>query len=99
LKFSAQLPYAFTEHGVAMLSSVLKSKRAVEVNILIIRAFIKLREILASNRELAHKVEELQHEQKIQNKHINVIYRMIERLIMEPVKPKNHMGFDTSARP
>lgn len=53
------LPYAFTEHGVAMLSSVLSSKRAVHMNILIIRAFIKLREMLATHKDLARKIEKL----------------------------------------
>jgi phage regulator Rha-like protein len=53
------LPFAFTEHGVAMLSSVLNSERAVQMNILIVRAFIKLREVLATNRTLAHRVEQL----------------------------------------
>ncbi len=72
-KFSYQLPYAFTEHGVAMLSSVLKSKRATEMSIFIVRTFIKIREILASNKDLAYQIEELQREQKIQNKHINII--------------------------
>ena len=51
------LPYAFTEHGLAMLSSVLNSKRAVQMNITIIRAFVKLREMLAGNKELAHRLE------------------------------------------
>jgi hypothetical protein len=54
------LPYAFTEHGVAMLSSVLNSKRAVQMNILIIRAFVKLRELLATHKDLARKIEQLE---------------------------------------
>ena len=54
------LPYSFTEHGVAMLSSVLRSKRAVQINILIVRAFIKMRELLATHKDLAHKMEELE---------------------------------------
>jgi hypothetical protein len=53
-------PHAFTEHGVAMLSSVLKSKRAVQLNILIIRAFVKLREMLATNKDLARKIETIE---------------------------------------
>lgn len=53
-------PYAFTEHGVAMLSSVLRSKRAVRMNILIIRAFVQIRELLATNKELAARVEKLE---------------------------------------
>ena len=93
LKFSPHLPYAFTEHGVAMLSSVLRSPKAVQMNILIVRAFIKIREILASNKEIAQKIGELEREQKSQSKHINTIYRMIEKLIEEPEKPKNPIGF------
>jgi hypothetical protein len=87
------LPYAFTEHGVAMLSSVLRSPHAVQMNILIVRAFIRIREILASNKDLAGKIEELQREQKLQNKHINSIYSILEKLITEPVKPNNPIGF------
>lgn len=88
------LPYAFTEHGVAMLSSVLRSPRAVQMNILIVRAFIKIREILASNRDLAGKIEDLQREQKLQNKHINSIYTMLDKLINEPIKPPKRIGFE-----
>lgn len=87
------LPYAFTEHGVAMLSSVLRSPKAVQMNILIIRAFIRIREILASNKELAAKIEELEREQKVQNRHINGIYSMLEKLISEPINPKKSIGF------
>lgn len=88
------LPYVFTEHGVAMLASVLKSDRAVEMSILIIRAFIKLREILASNKDLAHKIEELERDQRMQNKHINSIYKIIERFLEEPIKSRGPMGFE-----
>ncbi len=87
------LPYAFTEHGVSMLSSVLKSPRAVQLNILIIRAFIRIREILSSNKELAYKIEELEREQKVQNRHINAVYSMLEKLMSEPTKPKGPIGF------
>ena len=93
LRFSYRLPYVFTEHGVAMLSSVLKSKRAVEVNILIIRAFIKLREILSSNKELAYQVEEIKKEQSVQNRHINRINKILAKFLEEPEKPKEPMGF------
>jgi phage regulator Rha-like protein len=87
------LPYAFTEHGVAMLASVLKSKRATEMSIFIIQTFIKLREILASNKDLVHKIEDLQRQDKVQNKHINNLYSLIDKLLEEPVKPKNPTGF------
>jgi hypothetical protein len=93
LKFSHHLPHVFTEHGVAMLSSVLRSERAVQVNIFIIRAFIKIREILASNKELAYKVEEMEREQRVQNRHINAIYSILDKLIAEPVKSKSSFGF------
>ena len=82
------LPYVFSEHGVAMLSSVLKSDRAIDVNIFIIHAFIKLRELLASNKELTNKVEWIEKEQRLQNTHINAIYRTLDGFIKEPVKPK-----------
>jgi len=59
-------PYAFTEHGVAMLSAVLKSDRAVRMSIFIVRAFVQLRELLATNKELARKVEQLKAAQKQQ---------------------------------
>lgn len=63
-------PYAFTEHGVAMLSSVLQSKRAIQLNILIVRAFIQLREMFASHKDLARKVHELDQQQKQQGQEI-----------------------------
>lgn len=87
------LPYVFSEQGVAMLSSVLKSDRAIQMNILIIRAFIKIREILASNKELSYKIEELEREQKVQNKHINAIYSILGKFLEEPAKPKGPIGF------
>jgi hypothetical protein len=63
------------------------------MNILIVRTFIKIREILASNKDLAQKIEELQREQKVQNRHINSIYSILEKLINEPVKPAKKIGF------
>ena len=93
LKYSPQLPYAFTEHGVVMLSMVLKSQRAIEVSVHIIRVFIKIREILSSNKELAYKIQELEREQKVQNKHINAIYSMFDKLLDEPLKPPGPLGF------
>jgi hypothetical protein len=88
------LPYAFTEHGVAMLSSVLKSERAIEMNVLIIRAFIRIREIITSNKELSYMIDELKREQKVQNRHINSIYSILEKLITQPVKTRHHIGFN-----
>src|ERR1035437_10009573 len=82
-----KLPWVFTEHGVAMLSSVLRSKRAVQVNLAIIRAFIKIRQILASNRDLARKVE--QHDRQIKT-----LFDAVQNLLMPPDPPKkNPIGF------
>jgi len=74
-------PYAFTELGVAMLSSVFGSKRAVQVNIAIMRAFVKLRQILASNRQLARKVQE--HDRKIA-----ILFDTVQKLLTPPEPPK-----------
>jgi ORF6N domain-containing protein len=92
-RYSKYAPYAFTEHGVAMLSSVLRSKRAVEMNILIIRAFIRLREILASHKELAQKVVDLERTQQEHAIQIDSVYNMVNRLIESPTKPKRRIGF------
>ena len=76
------LPYAFTEHGVAMLSSVLNSRRAVQMNILIIRAFVKLRELLATHKELARKIDQIEAAQKqqarTQQQHTSILVSVVE---------------------
>ena len=90
------LPYVFTEHGVAMLSSVLNSERAVQMNILIIRAFIQLREILASNQNIAQKIKGLEKRQMRDGARTDVIYKIVQRLIQTPVPPKNPIGFRTT---
>jgi hypothetical protein len=72
------LPYAFTEQGVAMLSSVLKSERAVQVNIAIVRAFVRLRELLSTHRDVAHKLEEIERTQITHGGHIIAIWSAIQ---------------------
>ena len=84
-------PYAFTEHGILMLSSVLKSERAVQVNIEIMRAFVRLRELIASNKDLAKRLDEL--EQKYDSQ-FKVVFDAIRRL-MAPDPPKPRIGFRT----
>ena len=87
-------PYAFTEHGVAMLSSVLKSGRAVQMSILIIRAFVKMRELLASHKSLAARVEKLEASQKRHASVINILAEEIEDLKRpSPEPPKRRIGF------
>ncbi len=88
-----QLPYAFTEHGIAMLSAVLHSDRAVAMSIFIVRAFIKLREALATNKDLAHKVAELEHIQEEQGEKIESIHEAVVQLIGARGEPKGHLGF------
>jgi len=87
------LPYAFTEHGVAMLSAVLKSSRAVEISVFIVRAFIKLREMIATHKDLALKMEKLEHEQDKQGQQLAIVCRIIKNLLDEPVPPKEPIGF------
>jgi phage regulator Rha-like protein len=85
------LPYVFTQEGVAMLSSVLKSPRAVKVNIAIMRAFVRLREILATNRKLAAKVEEME---RRYDAHFKVVFEVIQALMAEPEESaRGEMGF------
>ncbi len=93
LKFSHYLPYAFTEHGIAMLSAVLRSDRAVAMSIFIVRAFIKLREALATNKELAHKVAVLEHTQEEHGEKIESIHQAVVQLIGARGEPKEHLGF------
>lgn len=94
LKFSPQLPYAFTEQGVAMLSSVLNSERAIQVNIAIMRAFVKLKQILSVNKELAYKLAELERKIEKHDVEIQAIFEAIRKLMASPpVKPKSQIGF------
>lgn len=89
-------PYAFTEQGVAMLSSVLRSKRAVRVNVEIMRAFVRLRQMLASHKDLARKLEELERKYDAQFK---VVFDAIREL-MAPSEPplRRRIGFQPGER-
>jgi hypothetical protein len=86
-------PYAFTEQGVAMLSSVLNSKRAVKVNIAIMRAFVKLRQILTTSRDLARKFSELERRVGKHDAEITAIIEAIRQLMAPPEKPRREIGF------
>lgn len=86
-------PYAFTEQGVAMLSSVLKSDRAVRVNIAIMRAFVRLREALETNRELARKFAELEKRVGKHDDEIAAIIDAIRQLMVPEEKPRRQIGF------
>lgn len=84
------MPYAFTEHGVAMLSAVLKSERAVEVSVEIIRAFMKLRAMLAEHRDLASKLAQLEKKYDTQ---FRVVFEAIRELMEPPIPQKRRIGF------
>jgi len=93
LKHSTVLPHAFTEQGVAMLSSVLNSDRAIEVNIAIMRAFVQLRKMIASNEELARKLDELEEKYDEQ---FRIVFDAIRALIEQDEKPPKKIGFEVS---
>jgi len=86
-------PMAFTEQGVAMLSSVLKSERAIEVNILIMRAFVKLREIISTHKKIEEKLKEIESKLKEHYDQIVQIIQVINQLITPPASPKKKIGF------
>lgn len=90
------LPYAFTEQGVAMLSSVLSSPRAVQVNIVIMRAFVRLREVLSSQSEFAHRLEELERKVGDHGIEIEAVFDAIRGLMDTPNRPKRQIGFQTA---
>jgi len=89
------LPYAFTEQGVAMLSSILRSKRAVQVNIEVMRAFVRLREMIASHKDLAQKLEAMEKKYDAQFK---VVFDAIRQLMTPPEPKRRKIGFVVSER-
>lgn len=92
-KLGGAKPMAFTEQGIAMLSSVLNSERAVKVNIAIMRAFVKLRQTLETNRELARKFSELEKRVGKHDEEISAILEAIRQLMAPPEKPRREIGF------
>jgi len=87
------LSYVFTEQGVAMLSSVLRSNRAIQVNIAIMRAFVKLKQILSMNKELAYKLSELERKIEKHDVDIQAIFEAIHQLMKPPEKSRRMIGF------
>ena len=84
------LPYAFTEHGAVMLASVLNSEIAVEASIQVVRAFVRLRSVLAAHKDLARRIDELEKHTKF---NFTVVFKLIAQLITEEEKPKRPIGF------
>jgi len=94
LKFSTTLPYAFTEHGALMAASVLNTEKAVETSLFVIRSFVRLREMIASHKDLAAKLAELEKRLEGHDTSITEIVKMLQHL-MQPDGPlkKNRIGF------
>jgi hypothetical protein len=92
-KHSKYLSMAFTEQGVAMLSSVLKSKQAIDVNIAIMRAFVKMRKIMATNKEFAEKLQIIEEKLAEHDDQFQVVFEAIKQLFTEEEKPKKKIGF------
>ena len=94
LRFSPQLPYVFTEHGAIMAASVLNSARAVQVSVLVVRTFVKLREMLATHKELANKLAELERKVGTHDEAIRGLVAAIRQLMTPPPAPsKGKIGF------
>lgn len=93
MKHSTSTPYAFTEHGVAMLASVLNSERAITLSVLIIEVFIRLRHFIFSNKELAAKIAELEHRIGHHDQDIISLFSAINKIIRYEGKPKERIGF------
>ena len=90
------MPYVFTQEGVAMLSSVLGSERAIQVNVAIMRTFVKLRELMLSHKDLAKKIEDLERKFKGHDENFIVIFKAIKELLEAPKEsdfPKVGIGF------
>lgn len=93
LKFSPSLPNAFTEHGAIMAASVLNSERAVELSVFVVRAFVRLREALATNKELSVKLAELEQKLESHDESIQTLVEAIRQLMAPPDKEKRRIGF------
>lgn len=94
LKFSPALPYAFNEHGALMAASVLNTPRAIDVSVYVVRAFLRQREFLASHKELAHKLAELERRVGNHDQEIQSLMHAIRQLLAQPPEPRRgRIGF------
>jgi hypothetical protein len=93
LKFSPSLPYAFTEHGALMLGNVLKSSRAVEVSLLVVRAFVQIREMLSAHKDIAAKVDQLERKLSSHDQAIAGLIDAIRQLMNPPAPARRGIGF------
>jgi hypothetical protein len=98
LKFAPVCPFAFTEHGAIMAASVLNTRRAAEVSIYVVRAFVRLREILSTHRELARKLEELEDKTAQHDGAIRTLIDAIRQLMKQPESKEKKIGFIKESR-
>ncbi len=98
LKFSPVLPYAFTEHGAIMAASVLNTPRAIETSVLVVRAFVRLREMATIHRELVRKFEELEDRIVGHDEQIQAIFEAIRQLMIPPEKERKKIGFEVKEK-
>ena len=86
-------PYAFTEHGALMAASVLSSRKAIEMSVFVVRAFVRLRAVLTTHRELAVKLNELERKLSRHGQQIVVLFEAIREIVAPPAKPRRRIGF------
>lgn len=87
------MPYVFTEHGAVMAANILKSERAIQMSICVVRAFVRLRDMLSASRELAGKLQELETRIAGHDESIELLFKAIRALMAEPEKPRRQIGF------
>lgn len=97
LKFSPNLPYAFTEHGAVMLASVLNSDRAVMVNIQIVRIFTRMREMILTHKDILLKLEQLERRVSGHDEQIELVFEYLKQLLSSPQEPRVQIGFKRDA--
>jgi hypothetical protein len=91
-------PHVFTEHGAVMLASVLSSPIAVQASVQVVRAFIRLREVLAAHKDLARKLTELEQRVETHDEHITTLFDAIRQLMTPPERPRKQIGFSAVAK-
>ena len=95
LKHASSMPYAFTEHGAVMLASVLRSRRAVEVSVFVVKAFVRMRQILADQRQLALKLAELESKLGVHDRNFQQVFAVLRQLMQQPKKRPGRIGFQS----
>lgn len=93
LKFASTLPYVFTEHGAIMAASVLNSPRAIETSVYVVRAFVRIRELISTHKELSHKLDELERKVMSHDQAITGLIHAIRELMTPPATKKRPIGF------